>query len=440
MSIAFCEKYCPTKTTEIIGDNYATVSLHNWISKFPKCKSKCLLVTGNHGTGKSCRVDTILKDLNYAKKKFDILKFKKSVDSELYVRELTSCSSIVSLMSLENTQKCAIVIDEADTELLSQEKKQLITLTKINNKLSICPIIFVFDSKHSKLINTLRKVTDEIRINPPTESEMMDLLKKICYNEKIGIKNENVAKNIISFSQNDFRRLCTTLYDISRDVGHTSLTQEHIEKYKELMMEKNVSFDLFKTTRLLLTKFNSINDCFKLFEIEKVYVPLMLHQNYPLVINPNSTNKNYKTLVDLTKSLSYGDVIDNYVYGEQRWDITNVYGFYSCCYPSFILKKQELHGFPSFFVDMGRTSNKRLNKKHIINASRIFNSTNSFDYVYINKIFFHLITKNKMDELINIMKVYGLTISKIDDILKIDKNTPHKNIFTSRQKKILQKI
>ena len=88
---------------------------------------------------------------------------------------------------------------------------------------------------------------------------------------------------------------------------------------------------------------------------------------------------------------------------------------------------------------MGRTSNKRLNKKHILNASKTFNSTNSFDYVYINKIFVHLISKNIMDDLVKIMKIYKLSIDKIDDILKIDKNTKHKIILTAKQKKILQK-
>jgi hypothetical protein len=311
---------------------------------------------------------------------------------------------------------------------------------KINNKSAICPIIFIFDNKHSKLINILRKGAYEISIEQPNDIEMMNLLKKICCLEGIRIKNESVAKKIIYFSQNDFRRLCTILYDIVKDVNGESLTNEHIEKYKTMMMEKNVSIDLFKATKKLLTHFTSIDECYKLYDIEKVNIPLMIHQNYPTIIDPQNNNMNkYKLLKNLTKSLSYGDVIDNYIYGEQRWDITNVHGFYSCCYPSYLLNEQKLYEYPKFFVDMGRTSNKRLNKKHILNASKTFNSTNSFDYVYINKIFVHLISKNIMDDLVKIMKIYKLSIDKIDDILKIDKNTKHKIILTAKQKKILQK-
>ena len=438
MSISFCEKYKPKKSNEIIGDYRSTVEITKWLRNFPKSHERCLLITGNHGTGKTCRVDTILKELNFVKKQFNVMKFKKSVSAEMYIRELASCSSIVSLITSEQMYKCSIVIDELDTELLSQEKNQLIDLMKINNKFAICPVIFVFNNKHSKLINTIRKGAHEIRIEIPSHDEMMILLKSICCSEKIRISNVSVANKIIEFSQNDFRRLCSTLHDLVCDVGDKPLSMDAIEKYKSSMMEKDMSIDLFKATSSLLTNFKTIDDCFRTYEIEKVNVPLMIHQNYLLTIDGGQNDYSY--LTKLTQSLSDGDVIDNYVYGEQRWDITNVHGFYSCCLPSFILQHKKLCSYPKFFVDMGRTSNKKLNKKHIINASKTFNSIDPFDYVYINKIFVDLITKNMMQELVNIMKTYKLTIDKVDDILKIDKNIQHKIILTTKQKKNIMKL
>lgn len=441
MSLSFCEKYKPRKSADIIGDYHATAEIAAWLKRFPREKFKCMLLTGSHGSGKTCRINTILEELNYTIKQFNILKFKKAEKPELYVREAAACSNIITMFKDQSNQKCAIVIDELDTELLTQEKNQLINLMKLNNVLAICPIIFVFDTKHNKLINTLRKGSYEVRIESPSETDMMELLKRICYSEKIRIKNELTAKRIIDFSQNDFRRLCTTLNDITSDVGNVSLTIDIVNNYENTMLEKDMSVDLFKSTRTLLTHYKTIDDCSRIYEVEKVNIPLMIHQNYLLTLDPDKKKSvSPKILKQLTNALSLGDIIDNYIYGEQRWDITNVHGFYSCCMPSYLLKEQKLYGSPKFFVDMGRTSNKKLNKKHIINAAKIFNSTDPIDYVYMNKLFISLLSSGKFDALTQIMKAYNLTIDNVENVLKIDKNTQHKIALTTKQRKMLQKI
>lgn len=438
MSLIFCEKYKPIKSNDIIGDAQSTYEITQWIKSFQKQNCKCLLITGSHGCGKTCRVEIILKELDYTKKHLNILKFKKSEDQSSYIRELTCRSDILSLFRGQSSKRCAIVIDELDPELLNQEKNQLINLMKLNNNEGLCPIIFVFDVRHNKIVNTLKKGTYNVRIAEPTEEDMMNLLKKICYYEKIKIQNENVAKKIIAFSQNDFRKLCVTLYDLRNDMPNKMINQIDIEKYKEVVFNKDIPMDLFRSTNSLLTHYQSVDECMRSYEIEKVNLPLMIHQNYLSTLDDEKSDFSY--LRNVTKSLSKGDVIDNYIYGEQRWDIANVHGLYSCCFPSYFLKNKKLHKKISYFVDMNRASVGKLNKKHIINAARTFDSVDPFDYIYINKLITSLILANNMEELSKIMKYYKLTLEDIEAILKIDKNNQSKITLTSKQKKILKEL
>lgn len=454
MGSSYCEKYKPLKVEDVIGDEQATDEIIRLLKNFPIGKHKCILVTGTHGSGKTCRVDMILKKLNYIIKPLNISKIKRSdklgtIQSEktkkkqleLYIKELTSCSNVISLFNGEENYKCAIVVDELDTESLSLEKNQLIDLMKLNNEIGMCPIIFIFDTKHNRLINTLRKGSHEVIISEPSNEDMMELLKRICFKEKLRIKNKEVAQKIIDFSQHDFRRLCMTLNDIVNDVGNNVITLEIVNNYAELMLEKDVSTDLFRSTYSLLSTYNNIDECQRLYEVEKVNIPLMVHQNYLLATNCNN-EKSFDGIMKITNALSYGDVIDNYIYGEQRWDITNVHGFYSCCMPSYLLKhnNHNVNFRPKFPVDMNKTSIKKLNKKHITNASRTFNSVDPIDYVYMGKIINALIKDDAQDKIIEIMKTYKLSLEKVESILKIDKHSQYKLSLTNKQKKILKEV
>lgn len=439
VGVAFYEKYKPKCVADILGDKRATSEIMRLLANFSQCKYKCILVTGTHGSGKTCRVDTVLRELKYSRKQFDISKFKQAEKPEHYIRELTACSNITTLFGCTQSQKCAIVIDEIDTELLALEKNQLINLMNLNNKTGLCPIIFIFDTKHNKLITSLRKGSYEVVIEEPTDEDMMDMVKKICYYEKIRIKNTNVAERLIKFSQHDFRRLCMTLYDITRDIGNAPITIDVLDKYSDIMKEKDISLDLFRSTNLLLHNYKNIDDCLRLYEVEKVKIPLMVHQNYMNILDDDYKKISKNDIEQIANSISCGDVIDNYIYGEQRWDITNVHGFFTCSVPSYILRNSNniQYSKPKFPVDMNKTSIKKLNKKNIINASKIFNSADPFDYVYMSRLLTSIIADRDFDKLITIMKTYKLSLDKLENILKIDKNNQYKLTLTQKQKKLL---
>lgn len=448
MTDIFVTKYKPRISKDIIGDTYSLLQIKKWLNNFNNERFKCLLITGNHGVGKSSRINVILNDLGYTIKNLNIISFKQATNQHTYLCNLTVSKNIIDILNFQKDKKVAILIDELDVEALTQEKTQLITLMKMNNDIVYCPVIFVFDAKHSKLINTLRKGVCEIKIPDPTNEDMMVLTRQICHAENMHIKNIEVANEIIKFCQNDYRRLCMTLCDISREYTNEQITIDKVMDYISSMKEKDTSMGLFKSSQMLLSHYKSIDDCLKLYQVEKVNIPLMIHQYYIDTI-ANNAYRHDTNFESITNALSFGDVIDNYIYGEQRWDLTNVHGFYSCGLPSYLLKNLRApfirYEFPK---DMNRTSTKKQNKKHIIDASKKFNSLDPLDYIYLGKILSDLLTnydndvdaKSANESIIKIMRNYKLHLDDIENIIKIDKNIQDKFSLSAKQKRLLREI
>ena len=94
-----------------------------------------------------------------------------------------------------------------------------------------------------------------------------------------------------------------------------------------------------------------------------------------------------------------------------------------------------------FSSDLNKTSLKNINRKNIINLSKIINNKSNQEILMLNKICNHLISINKENELIEILNGYNknITIKEIELCLKIDKTTDF-NTLTSKDKKRITKL
>ena len=98
----------------------------------------------------------------------------------------------------------------------------------------------------------------------------------------------------------------------------------------------------------------------------------MVHQNFikTIVENTNKHLNKYELANSIATSIAKGDVIENYIYGDQNWNLQEVHGYYSCVYPSYVLSnnlsKNGMYENFIFPLDLNRTSIKRINKKNVI--------------------------------------------------------------------------
>jgi hypothetical protein len=153
----------------------------------------------------------------------------------------------------------------------------------------------------------------------------------------------------------------------------------------------------------------------------------MIHENYYKFIIP----KEYSNILN---NLSLGDILENYIYGEQNWDLLEIHGYISCAIPSYLINKNSNNkkSVPLIFAaDLNRTSVKKMNKKNIgkTNETLIKNNKKNIrnksieEFIYMGEIM------NKVNE--NSKKENSNYIS---NIIKINKLKNNKTSLTSKKK------
>jgi len=470
----WADKYKPKKIEDICGNKKAINEIISWLNKFKEYKKKYsknkpesgnkrilrlkrhkqkiysnILISGNHGVGKTTLVDVILKYLKYD---IQILNFSnitnKSNKKEVIKRIINNCNILTKIKN-KKKKKFVLVIDEIETITSTADKNCIISLQKDNEINWYFPIIFISNNKHNKLLSDIKKSTLEIRIWPPFESDLKKVLIKIVKNENIKINSESVVNEIIKHSQNDIRRLIYILQDIYYAYGTKLINNNVMKDYNNISKKKDIDIDLFNATKILLFKNNTIDNCLKLYETEKVLLPLMVHQNYINHIEKltNSKKKKFEIINKISDSLIKGDITENYIYGDQSWDMKDIHGFYTCVFTSFIFncrkKKYNNDKFKNieliFTSDLNKTSIKKINKKNINNSDKYFNNMQVLDYIFINKLIKKYIEDGRINECIKFFKGYNLKIEQIESILKIDKINHSKNNLKSKERKEFMK-
>ena len=378
--------------------------------------------------------------------------------------------------------KIVIMIDKLESITSNLDKKTIISIIKTNEKYKICPIILLSNNKHRKILFDLRKICYELVIFPPSNDELTLLLKKICKNEGIYMKDDNVRKIILNHCQNDFRRMLNLMYDVVYVVveNNNEITTKLIEDYCNISREKDIDFILFNISEEILYKYDGLEFILNQHEKEKTLLPLMMHEHYLNImrhryknINMKKTSSysseiygndisiqkynldtneiNFNKINKISTVLSYGDIIENNIYGDQLWDIQELHGFYSCVMVSYLLNNDYEYGKQNydnyevkFITDLNKTSLKNINKKNIssvVGIDKLFTNMEIYDYLNMCQILQYLINIDKIDECRE--KIDGYNIKKIEQLellLKMDKICYEKINIKSKYKEQIKKL
>lgn len=448
MENLWVDKYSPTNTDDLIINEINAKQLSTWIKTYHKypIKKKArsaknindftnVLITGPRGVGKSCTVDTVIKSLGMVPIELDINNIDKNLFSSKasatnynLMKNLCDKKSVKSQLLGQTSNGNVIVVDNIDTISSTNNKAVVTQIQKINNLHKIIPIILISSNQHNKFISDLKKVSYNMPFYAPKKWELQELILKICTGEKIGINKSDkfIIDLIISCSQNDIRRLIIILYEISQLYGTTPITKKMIINLTNIMQNKDMYLDLYTASNKLMCSYKNIDECLKLFESDKVTMPLMIHENYHRVLSKSCHDKNKKLAIidEIVDLISMGDVIDNMTYSGQSWDLQEIYGHYTCTIPSYLISS---NCDPCDYIkleypdDFNKTSIKKINRKNIINTTTNFMTMDITDYVYLGKIVNHYIDNDDVNKCVKIMKDYNLTNVDIHSLLKIDK-------------------
>jgi dihydroneopterin aldolase len=151
----------------------------------------------------------------------------------------------------------------------------------------------------------------------------------------------------------------------------------------------------------------------------------MIHYNYHKSLIENcKTSKSFAILEKIAESMSQGDIIENYIYGEQCWNIKKLHGYYSCAAPSYYLThdmKSNNRVNIEFTKDLSKTSIRFINGKNKTKSDKFFENNNTLDYIHIGNIVKTLIETENHKECAEIMNFYNINIDQLETLLKINK-------------------
>jgi replication factor C subunit 1 len=444
-------KYKPNNINQIVGNLQQINNFKDWITNLSINKNQGIIISGNQGLGKTLTIKLILEDLGYIPRIINPNEIKDHRiydDFNDYYNFTNSIYSKIDFSNLKNN-KIALIFDETENITLNSEKKYIMDIYKNNNKLKSFPLIFISNNQHSKLLNDLKKGCREIIFIIPTITELIQLIKSISLMEKLTWESDLLIEKLIKFSQNDIRRLINLLQELSYHLINGKITEENITEFIQKSREKNVDIGLFESTERILNNYLDYETIIKLYESEKVLLPLMIHENYlKKVLNKtkDSWQNIIETVVKISDSISRGDNIETSIYTDQNWYLQNIHGFYTCLNTSFWINKSKSNykiniDELKFSSDLNKTSLKNINRKNIFNLSKIINNKSNQEVLMLNRICNHLIHENKENELIKILHGYNkdISIKEIELCLKIDKTTEF-NILASKDKKRIIKL
>jgi len=438
MSDIWIDKYRPKNIKDIIGNTTNIDKIDKWIKN--ERNNMSLVISGYHGIGKNLIVRKILEKNNYNYKWLD---YKDEKGKSLF-EDLVNCFTGENLILMNSKkEKFVLVINDVDKITLKNEKARIKDLVKLNHTKKYFPIIFISSLLHNKLLTDILEFGDDIKLKQPSNIELLKFLNKIVINENINIKDDKVKSKIIKFCQNDVRRLILILYDLKNSFDVEDEINVDLIKYFINNSEKKCKdVSLFDSSKTLINKYSNINDSLSLYRVDKVLVPLTIHENFTKSIFAKySENSIYLDILNnVTDSISKGDVIETNIYTDQNWFLHDIHGFYTCVKTSYNINKHSKLNKDMFYdmrfsSDLNQTSLKNINKKQISNLTKIFPNKSFNDIINLNKIIFNLVKNDKMKELYNIMKDYDNNIKTVENIIKIDK-TMSKITISQKNKKI----
>jgi len=449
MNKLWVNKYRPKYLNEVIGHKEQITQIKQWITNLNSNKNQAIIISGIHGIGKSLTVKLIFEELNYLIRIIypnEIKDHRIFDDFNDYYNHRNSIHSKINFKN-DNKKQLVLIFEETENITLTSEKKYIMDIFKENNKKKCFPLIFISNNQHSKLLNDLKKNCDEIQFNSPIKLDFLKLIKSICSEEKIKIENDDAINILIEFCQKDIRRLINLLQEFS--YNFKEIKKEYVLDFIAKSREKNIDIGLFDATGKILNNYLDYDTILKLYESEKVLLPLMIHENYiRKVLNKCSDNWNdvLFNLVKISDSISRGDNIETSIYTDQNWYLQNIHGFYTCLNSSYWINKSNKNNNIDikkikFSSDLNKTSLKNINRKNITNLSKIIPNKSIYEILILNRICNYLILNNKENYIIELLSSYNkdISIKEIELCLKIDKTFDFK-LLCSKDKKKITKI
>jgi replication factor C subunit 1 len=337
----YTTKYRPNKLDDFVGNKNVIQPFIRWLLEWNvnDKKTKCALVSGVNGVGKSLLVELILNKLDY-----NIINLSIDDDRDKEIINQTIKPLLKTKKTFNGQNNCLVV---SDIDSSSGDYGFISTLTECIKETSM-PIICICDDRYSQNIKPILNYCVDFKLCKPSYEEIYRLIYKIVTTEQIKIGKSEVDK-LFEEANGDIRFILNSL-QLSIKQGNTN---------------KNIQIaNIFDTTGQLFSQENSIDDKLRYYLMSADIHTLLVQENY--INNTLTTKDDVKKLENISysaDSLSDSDIFDAiFDFELSPYVAINTIKATSKCNKKGFVK------FPQF---LGSTATMNKNKRDKINIDKI---------------------------------------------------------------------
>jgi DNA polymerase III delta prime subunit len=290
---------------------------------------KGFYIYGNPGSGKTEFVTSLLKTLGYDAIMYDAGDIRNKSIIETIAKHNMSNQNIMSMFE-RKVKKIVIVMDEVDgmnngdkggiTHLIhlirpKKTKKQKMEESSVN------PIICIGNYHTDKKIKELIKVCHTFELKTPTDQQMNEIIRKL-----MPTFDEELIKNIITFTQGDLRKVGTIYNIYKQDEFSDSINGIlNINIIKMIFEPKTYNENNKQITKKLFDFNYSFHEHNTLLnETDRTTVGLLWHENIIDMISKYKHEDSicfYKKVLD---NICFADYVDRVTFQKQIWQFNEM--------------------------------------------------------------------------------------------------------------------
>jgi hypothetical protein len=406
---------------------YANVS--NYIKNLDKPNSpKYLYVYGDIGIGKTTIIKSIFQSLKYNINYIDCNQNKLSVD-ELF--NMTNHSDVYS-MFFNNKQNNALIVDNINYYSYSDKSyfTNLIKLLKKKTTHKPIPFIFINTLQEEKKFTELYKISTLLKINPPSNSQLKNIILKL-YPSIFDLENsDHIVNNILDYLDNKFYKLINMHYFYNNNIIELKFTSPNTNTNTNASVNSaNASTSIINNSNIKILTKNLLEHRFKLNDLDiinysdRTSLSLLLHENIIKLFHTNLTSADLKIYKKILQNFAFCDCIDKNIFLYQIWQLNDITYIIKIFYNNFILYQNNLL--------------KHIDQKDIIFTkilTKYSSEYNNFNFIFSNtqlyctnkkNLLLYMFVSEKYDET-HIKLVYNRIIKLIDQYINYKINNSYK--------------
>lgn len=401
---------------------YIYVNVCNYIKNLDKPNSpKYLYVYGDIGIGKTTIINSILTSLKYNINYIDCNQNKLSVEELI---NMTNISDVYS-MFFNNKQNYALIIDNINYYSYSDKSyfTTLIKLLKKKNSHKPIPFIFINTLQEEKKFTELYKISTLLKINPPSNSQLKNIILKL-YPSIFDLENsDHIVNNILDYLDNKFYKLINIDYFYKNNIielkFNSANANANANANATIINNSNIKI---LTKNLLEHRFN-LNDLDIINYSDRTSLSLLLHENIIKLFNTNLSISNLKIYKKILQNFAFCDCIDKNIFLYQIWQLNDITYIIKIFYNNFILYQNNLL--------------RHIDQKDIIFTkilTKYSSEYNNFNFIFSNtqlyctnkkNLLLYMFVSEKYDET-HIKLVYNRIIKLIDQYINYKINNSNK--------------